>query len=179
MKNQFVILLKGINVGGNNMLKMSELKSALLKEEFENVTTIIQSGNIILSTDLSAEDTHQKFQTLLKEKFNLTVPVLVLTPTKIKKALSTFPFFDQSDDESKLHITFMNKKLSEDEWNERLSSISLKETYKLQDDILYIYPSEGYHKAKLNATFLANKFKVNATNRNIKTIRKILAKTCF
>jgi uncharacterized protein (DUF1697 family) len=179
MKNQFVILLKGINVGGNNMLKMSELKSVLLKEQFEDVTTIIQSGNIILSTDLSIEETHQKFQALIEKKFNLSVPVLVLTPDKIKLALDAFPFFDKSDDESKLHITFMNTKLSEHEWNEKLSNISLKETYKLQDDILYIYPSEGYHKAKLNATFLANKFKVNATNRNIKTIRKILAKTSF
>lgn len=179
MKNQFVILLKGINVGGNNMLKMSELKSVLLNERFKDVITIIQSGNIILNTDLSVDETHRKFQNLLKNKFNLTVPVLVLTPAKIKKALDAFPFFDQSDDESKLHITFMNKKLSEPEWNEKLSTISLKETYKLQDDILYIYPSEGYHKAKLNATFLENKFKVNATNRNIKTIRKILAKTRF
>jgi uncharacterized protein (DUF1697 family) len=155
------------------MLKMSELKSALLKEKFEDVTTIIQSGNIILNTSLSAEETHQEFQTLIKNKFNLTVPVLVLTPSKITKALDAFPFFDKSDDESKLHITFMNTKISEHEWSEKLSNISLKEIYQLKDDILYIYPSEGYHKAKLNATFLANKFKVNATNRNVKTIRKI------
>lgn len=179
MENQFVILLKSINVGGNNMLKMSELKSVLLKEKFEDVTTIIQSGNIILITDLSIEETHLKFQTLLEKKFNLTVPVLVLTPAKIKNAIDAFPFFELSDDESKLHITFMNKKLSEREWNEKLENISLKESYKLHDDILYIYTSDGYHKAKLNATFLANKFKVNATNRNIKTIRKILAKTSF
>lgn len=176
MKNQFVILLKGINVGGNNRLKMSELKSNLLRVKFEDVTTIIQSGNIILSTDLSVEETRIEFQALLQEEFNLTVPVLVLTPVKMKKALEVFPFFQKCDDESKLHITFMDKKLSEKEWNEKLGDVSIKETFQLNEDILFIYSSEGYHKAKLNATFLANKFKVNATNRNIKTIRKILAK---
>lgn len=177
MKNQFVILLKGINVGGNHRLKMSELKSNLVNAKFEDVTTIIQSGNIILSTDLSVEETRIKFQTLLQEEFNLTVPVLVLTPAKIKKAVDEFPFFEKCNDESKLHITFMDKKLSEDEWNEKLGDVSIKETFQINEDILFIYPSEGYHKAKLNATFLANKFKVNATNRNIKTIWKILTKT--
>ena len=177
MKNTFVVLLKGVNVGGHNKLKMADLKSTLLIKGFENVTTIIQSGNIILTTDLSLHETHQKFTSILEKKFDLSVPVLVLTPAKIKNALDAFPFFDKSDDESKLHITFIDRKLSESEWNGKLDNISLKETYQLKEDILYIYPSEGYHKAKLNATFLANKFKVNATNRNVKTIRKILAKT--
>lgn len=176
MKNTFVVLLKGVNVGGHNKLKMADLKSTLLIKGFEDVTTIIQSGNIILTTDLPLNETHQKFTSVLEKKFNLSVPVLVLTPLKIKNALDAFPFFSQSDDESKLHITFMDRKLSETEWNEKLDNISLKETYQLKEDILYIYPSEGYHKAKLNATFLANKFKVNATNRNVKTIRKILDK---
>lgn len=175
--NTFVVLLKGINVGANNRIKMAELKTALLKEGFQDVTTIIQSGNIILKTPLSADQTEAKFTSILKNEFTLNVPVLVITPTKIKNALEEFPFFDKSEDESKLHITFMNAKMSESEWNEKLITISLKETYQLNGDILYLYPSEGYHKAKLNATFLANKFNVSATNRNIKTIRKILAKT--
>lgn len=175
--NTFVVLLKGINVGGNNRIKMAELKTVLLKEGFEEVNTIIQSGNIVLNTPLSMEETQTKFKSILEKDFNLNVPVLVVTPTKIKQALDKFPFFDKSTDESKLHITFMNTKLSDDEWYKKLSNISLNETYQLSSDILYLYPSEGYHKAKLNASFLANKFKINATNRNIKTIRKILAKT--
>ena len=175
--NTFVVLLKGINVGGNNRIKMAELKTALLKDNFQDVTTIIQSGNIILKTTLSTDETKTTFTSILKNEFTLNVPVLVITPTKIKNALEKFPFLDKSEDESKLHITFMDTKLSDSEWDEKLSTISLNETYQLNGDILYLYPSEGYHKAKLNATFLANKFDVNATNRNIKTIRKILAKT--
>lgn len=177
MKNTFVVLLKGINVGGHNRIKMAELKAALLKEGFENISTIIQSGNIVLSTSLSMDETQTKFKNILEKQFNLDVPVLVVTPSKMKDALDKFPFFDKSTDESILHITFLNTELSDSEWDEKLGTISLNETYQLNGDILYLYPSEGYHKAKLNATFLANKFKVNATNRNVKTIRKILAKT--
>ena len=73
MKNTFVVLLKGINVGGHNRIKMAELKAALLKEGFENVSTIIQSGNIVLNTSLSKNKTQTQFISILEKQFNLDV----------------------------------------------------------------------------------------------------------
>jgi uncharacterized protein (DUF1697 family) len=46
-KIKYVVLLRGINVGGNNIIKMNELRKLFEEMEFENAMTYIQSGNII------------------------------------------------------------------------------------------------------------------------------------
>lgn len=55
MKTYFV-LLRGVNVSGKNIIKMAILKDLLIKNDFKNVTTYIQSGNIILETNLEKEE---------------------------------------------------------------------------------------------------------------------------
>ena len=53
--NRFVALLRGINVGGNNKLPMAALREALTGAGFAAVATYIQSGNVVLSSDLGAD----------------------------------------------------------------------------------------------------------------------------
>jgi len=81
---------------------------------------------------------HEKFTRLLQTAFHLTVPVLVVTPSKMQKALDAFPFFDKSDDESKLHIIFL-KELIKRDWGEKLRHIKRKENCEKHGDVLYIY----------------------------------------
>lgn len=54
--NQYVALLRGINVGGNNLIKMPALKACFEDQGFQNVRTYIQSGNVLFFTDQSDAD---------------------------------------------------------------------------------------------------------------------------
>ncbi|NCP46313.1 MAG: DUF1697 domain-containing protein, partial [Flavobacteriales bacterium] len=49
--NQYLALLRGINVGGNNIIKMVDLKACFEKMGFTDVKTYIQSGNVIFTSD--------------------------------------------------------------------------------------------------------------------------------
>lgn len=59
--NEYIALLRGINVGGNNIIKMAELRECITGLGFKNVRTYIQSGNILFETteqDSQVLETH-------------------------------------------------------------------------------------------------------------------------
>lgn len=93
MKKQvYVALLRGINVGGKNIIKMAELRELLAEEGFSDVQTYIASGNVVLSsTSTSIDAITRKISQALKRQFKYTQPVLVLPAKELKKILASAP----------------------------------------------------------------------------------------
>jgi uncharacterized protein (DUF1697 family) len=90
----YVILMRGINVGGKNKISMAELKLFLEEQGFDNVKTFIQSGNVILQSKLAAKTLGQKIEKSLPEKFKLDssmIKVLVLTPEQLQRIVDNKP----------------------------------------------------------------------------------------
>ena len=66
----FIAILRGINVGGHNKIKMADLRSAMEKAGFEDVTTFIQSGNIIFNKKATDEkELDRQVETLIANRF--------------------------------------------------------------------------------------------------------------
>ena len=89
---KYLALLRGVNVGGNSIIKMSDLKEAVEQSGFINVKTFINSGNIIFESD----ETHSsKINTVLEEalkkRFNLESRVFLLTYEQFKDILDRVP----------------------------------------------------------------------------------------
>jgi len=98
----YIILLRGINVGGKNKVSMAELKRCLEELGCEQVTTYINSGNVVLQSDLSVEVLGPKIEALLPQKFALDssiVKVLVLTEGQLQAVIDKKPkgFGEQPD----------------------------------------------------------------------------------
>jgi uncharacterized protein (DUF1697 family) len=92
--NSYVLLLRGINVGGKNKVPMAELKSRLEEQGFEDVQTYIQSGNVILRSALPARKLSETIETLLVQRFTLDsaiVRTLALDYTTYKAIVSHAP----------------------------------------------------------------------------------------
>jgi len=90
----FVILMRGINVGGKNKLSMAELKRCLEEQGYQNVTTYIQSGNILLESAQSAKAIGADIQTLLSQNFRLDtsiIKVLALTERQLQAVIDEKP----------------------------------------------------------------------------------------
>ena len=75
----YVLLLRGINVGGKNKVIMSELKKKLLDEGFEKVDSYINSGNLFLSSALSPENCISKIARLLDLNYDFSIPFAVIS----------------------------------------------------------------------------------------------------
>lgn len=92
--NTYLLLLRGINVGGKNKISMIALRQMLEEEGFHSVTTFIQSGNVILQSNLDASALGRKVETLLPEKFTLDssiIKVLVLTRDQLQAIIKDKP----------------------------------------------------------------------------------------
>ncbi|ANP74445.1 DUF1697 domain-containing protein [Cryobacterium arcticum] len=73
----FVALLRGINVGGNNLIAMSDVVTEFRAAGYTNVSTHGQSGNVLFETDSGGIELENTIEDMLHERFN--VPILVLT----------------------------------------------------------------------------------------------------
>ena len=92
--NAYVILMRGINVGGKNKIPMAELKLCLEELGFESVATYIQSGNVVLRSDLDAEALSAKIEDMLPKKFKLNsliIRVVALEYKTFKKIVMQAP----------------------------------------------------------------------------------------
>jgi len=100
--NQYVALLRGINVGGKNLIKMSSLRECLLALGYANVTTYIASGNVLLESAKKADAVAAEIETTLPVKFRLhseLVRVLILSGKQLQAVIDNRPpgFGDEPD----------------------------------------------------------------------------------
>lgn len=99
---KFIILIRGINVGGKGRVSMATLKECLEAVGFAHVLTYIASGNVVLSTNLEAKEVKEKIEKLLTKEFKIpeeSSRVLVLTPAKLRFVVKNKPkgFGDEPD----------------------------------------------------------------------------------
>lgn len=92
--NTYVVLLRGVNVGGKNIISMAALRAALEESGFTNVASYIASGNLIVDTKLSEARTQAAVQGLLTDKFGVgreSARALVLTQAELQAVVSKKP----------------------------------------------------------------------------------------
>ncbi len=77
---KFVALLRGINVGGRNMVAMKDLRDLLTGLGFENVETILQSGNVIFDGPAAkTKDLEHRLEEAMRQKLQMSVEIVVMT----------------------------------------------------------------------------------------------------
>ncbi|WP_149913007.1 DUF1697 domain-containing protein [Sphingobacterium cavernae] len=168
----FIILLRAVNVAGKNSIKMAELKSHLEKANFHYVKTYIQSGNIILQSDLSAPDIILKVQQIISQEFGLSVHVFVLNTDSLQHILHNNPF-QNGEEGNRVFITLLDKKPDSSDL-EKFARINISdEKYEIKDDVFYFYVPQGMANSKLSNPFIEQKLKVISTGRNLNTMLKL------
>ena len=92
--NEYVILLRGVNVGGKSRVPMAELRDALSNYGYENVSTYINSGNVLLSSSESASEVKANVERVIADNFTL-IPgsglAHVLTPSYLESVVAAKP----------------------------------------------------------------------------------------
>jgi len=174
--NTYIALLRGINVSGQKKIKMADLKKSLETLPFSDVTTYIQSGNLIFKSVInSIPDLEKKIADLILKDFGFEVPVLIKTPQELSSVLENNPFEkDNSKDVKKLYVVFLKDTPLEENITVLKTYDYSPEEYILDEKIIYFYAANGAGKAKMNNNFFEKKLKVQATTRNWKTTDKLV-----
>ena len=90
---EYVALLRGINVGGNNKVVMSELREQIAAEGFTNVRTYINSGNLLFEAgpDTPREDVAQAIEDVLARHYDFPIRLALLTAQEYLAQLEELP----------------------------------------------------------------------------------------
>jgi uncharacterized protein (DUF1697 family) len=167
----YIALLRGINVGGNNLLPMKELVSILESLGYEDVQTYIQSGNVVLRSHEELEETHaaQISKEILANK-GFEPHILLISAPQFQEIIDKSPY--ATDVGKTLHLYFTASQ-PENPDLERMESLrGENEEYSLGDHVFYLYAPDGIGRSKL-ATIVEPALGVAATARNWNTVRKL------
>lgn len=172
----YIALLRGINVSGKNSIKMIELKQLFQDLSCLEITTYIQSGNVIFKNNINDIETLEKI--IIKaiyKKFGYTINVIVLTKAELELIFNRNPFLKLPNiDLKKLHVTLLNNvpNLSKIESINNLIATT-DDAFKIVDKSIYLYCPNGYGRTKLNNNLFEKKLNASATTRNWRTITKL------
>ncbi|MDC6365518.1 MULTISPECIES: DUF1697 domain-containing protein [Flavobacteriaceae] len=170
----FIALLRGINVSGQKKIKMADLKVSLEKIGLQNVTTYIQSGNVVFKSNVDkASALEELIHTCILKNFGFEVPILVITSDVVQKVLEANPFKDETE-ENCLYFVLL-KQPPQQELVYKLNEQDFpNEDFHIVPNCVYLCCRKGYGNAKLNNNLIEHKLKVQATTRNLKTMKKLL-----
>mgnify|MGYP003668724380 CR=1 FL=1 len=171
----YIALLRGINVGGKNKLLMRELKPALEKIGFNQVTTYIQSGNVVFKvTQKTTDELRSLIEECITASFGLSVKTIVLTLDQLIELESANPYHLQNIEIEKKYGCFIDS-VATDEGLEKLSRYNIKnDEYLIYNQIIYLNFADRAGNSKLSNNLIENKLNLNATTRNWKTICQLI-----
>ena len=170
---KYVTFLRAINVGGHAIIKMTDLKKMFESTGLENVQTYIQSGNVIFDSDEDEELLRAKIERQLEKAAEYKIHVFVRTMREVQAIAEKSPFTPKGDEIA--YVTFLEKKPDKKSQQTLLSFRSEADDFAFKGRELYNLRRDR-EKSIFSGSFVEKILKMPATNRNLTTISKIIAK---
>jgi uncharacterized protein (DUF1697 family) len=171
---KYNVFIKGINVGGNTKVSMSELKAELIAKKYKNVETVLNSGNLIVESENSKEFIRNEIIDVIKLVFAIDTDVFVLNTDDLEVIINNLPDFNiEKIDNAKLLIYFFNKSIPQDKIKNIGNNNKIVEQYNYMNNCLYVYYINGVGKSALTTNYIDKICGINSTGRNLNTLIKM------
>jgi uncharacterized protein (DUF1697 family) len=172
--SKHVALLRGINVGGKNMLPMKDLAAMFAKAGCADVTTYIQSGNVVFcAEDKVIAELDAEIARLVEARFGLRVPVVLRTAAEIDAVIRANPFLKAGANEETLHVCFLADRPGKDLVAELDAGRSTPDAFAVVGREIYMQLVKGVSGTKLTNAYFDSKLKTVSTMRNWRTVLKL------
>jgi len=176
---KYVAFFRGINVGGKNIAKMSDLSQLFISLGFHDIKTYIQSGNVIFSSDMEQHLLIPVIEQAFKEQFGFSSAVVIRSDTEIENIVDLLPFREaeieqaqnENPDVEHIYIYLSNNTIDIEKVNQLYVSYSGKDRFQIINREIYLLCFQSIRDSKL-ATVLT-KLPQPLTSRNLKTMEKI------
>ncbi|CAN5486730.1 DUF1697 domain-containing protein [soil metagenome] len=173
---QFIAFIRGVNVGGNKKLSMGELKSSLVGAGYSDVLTLINSGNVVVSTELEqAIDVEENLTEHLLSHHSLNVDVFVRTLAQLESIVTENPFIQEAaSDPSHLLVVFQRTVPSLAQVTEFQSAMIGPERVGLAAGHLLVYYPVGIGESQIAKTPGYKVVAGSGSARNWNTVLKLI-----
>lgn len=154
---KYVALLRGINVGGKTKVPMADLKKVLEDNKFQNVKTVLNSGNVVFETEeINAKKVCEQVEQILEKKFGWHIYVILRTHTDIVNLVKKDPFKNiEMTKDMRRYVSF------------------LKNNVENQTELCYVIDLSNQPTVEAMAEAEKKYGKTNTTTRNWNTVEKI------
>jgi len=169
----WIALLRGINVGGRNLLPMGELRQLLEANGYSAVRTYIQSGNVVFA---SGEPEARRLPARIGDAILATrgfrPKIIVLGVDELTRAIESNPLRGAFPEPKSLHLFFLDSAPEPPDAAALDAVRADNEAFAIVDTVLYLYAPDGIGRSKLAAS-VEKLLCVEATARNWRTVNKL------
>jgi uncharacterized protein (DUF1697 family) len=171
----WICLLRGVNVGGNKMLKMDALKALFGTIGLRDAKTYLQSGNVVFRSDETDRAVlMRRIEDGIRKKSGLEVKIILRTADELRKVIAANPLPPEDHNPAALLVAFLGGPITKDA-KALLTSLKIpSEELHFGKQELYLYFPEGIAGSKLSNALTEKKVGVNVTARNWNTVNALL-----
>jgi uncharacterized protein (DUF1697 family) len=170
----YAALLRGINVGGKNLLPMSDLVQMFVAAGCADVRNYIQSGNIIFrASQAKAEKLPVLIEKRITEAFGHRVPVIVRTTGQLGEVIRNNPFLKEGASEATLHVMFLATQPEARKIAALDPDRSPPDAFAVRGQEIYLNLPNGAARTKLTNAWFDSKLNTMSTGRNWRTVLKL------
>jgi len=171
-----ISMLRGVNLGPHNRVKMEALRGLYESLGFRDVQTYVQSGNVVFRTekrDLTRLAT--EIEAAIEKKFGFHTDAILRTAEDMRKAIAKNPFAGRRNLEpNKFLVTFLAGNPDPEARKKVLQIKTDPEELRIEGREIYMYFPEGMARPKLTWSQVATKLKTSGTGRNWTTVQALL-----
>ena len=171
-----ICMLRGVNVGSHNRVKMDDLKKLCTSLKLCDPQTYVQSGNVIFKSDeRNLEKLRQKLEAAIHKKFGFQTDAILRSTKDLREVIANNPFAKRRDiHPGKLLVTFFSGDPGEAACKQVRAIKCDPEELFIEGREAYIYFPNGAGRSKLNWAVIPKTLKVSGTARNWNSVTKML-----
>jgi uncharacterized protein (DUF1697 family) len=172
---RYIALLRGINLGGNNLITMADLKAEFENLGFKNVVSYINSGNLAFDTAKASErKLSDKIEKAVEAMIGRNIQVMVREQSAIGEVVKKDPFKGKYESHKYMHVLFLKDELPADLKKRLLEQQTDDEEIAVHGREIYCLLKRGVaDSVLLGKAFIEKRLKVLPTARNWRTVQKL------
>ena len=175
---KYIVLLRGVNISGKNKVSMPKLKQLLEENNYQNVSTYLNSGNIIIESNINNKELIiENISKIIEFNFNIKIPIYIMTVPELEDILNNSPsWWGTTNKEIYDNLIFIIPPTTYEEVYNTIGSPkeNIEQIEEYHSTIFWSFVLKDYHKStwwiKTASTSITNKITIRTAN----TMKKLL-----
>lgn len=175
---KYIVLLRGVNISGKNKVSMPKLKQLLEENNYQNVSTYLNSGNIIIESNINNKELIiENISKIIEFNFNIKIPIYIMTVPELEDILNNSPsWWGTTNKEIYDNLIFIIPPTTYEEVYNTIGSPkeNIEQIEEYHSTIFWSFVLKDYHKStwwiKTANTSITNKITIRTAN----TMKKLL-----
>ena len=171
---RYVALLRGINLGAARRVPMGELRELLTERGYGDVRTLLQSGNVAVTTRKGADAVRKDLEQAIAERFGVETDVVLRTREELEDLIEANPLGDVATDPKRLQVHFLSGRPAAAAARELEEAEIAPEQIAVHGREIHVWHANGIQRSPASKLISRADLGVVATARNWSTAARLL-----